>query len=157
MVTTRPWKAKQLLVMGYELMTINQNMSKGDRNRFIEDFFKNMVRKQGAGGVELIEALESDRNIVPLDMQQNKRMLLYICHAWKYFKVVNALFSFKSDDSNSSIHYFKAQKDTDSFFDKTKMLDRLWEQMRYTFNTKYPNPEVFISEEKLRDIRVAIQ
>ena len=90
-VTTRPWRSSTLLNagIGYELMSMKQTMSLNDRDKFIINFFKRSEKDLSSG---LIDALNSERNVVPHGLQQNKRILLYICHIWE--------FSQKKSDTN---------------------------------------------------------
>ena len=129
-VTTRPWKSSTLLNagIGYQSMTMEQTMSRNEMDKFIMNFFKHSKKDLGSG---LIDALNSPQNIIPQYLQQNKRILLYICHIWEFSKMKN---------------------DANIFFVKSKFVDRLWELMMWTHNTKYPERQ--ISEEDLADIRM---
>ena len=128
-VTTRPWRSSTLLnaEIGYRLMTMKQTMNRSERNKFILNFFKRSQKDLSSG---LIEALNSKQNIIPLGMQQNKRILLYICHIWEFSET---------------------QNDASIFFVKAKFVDRLWELMMWTHNMKYPDHKV--GEKDLADIR----
>ena len=106
---------------------------KEERNMFIENFFHNHEIENI--DQDMISALDSTKNIVTKELQKNRRMLLYVCHFWKLIK--------ESEKMSE-----------EDFFDKMVLLDRLWEQMRLTYNMKYPERE--ITEEELNDVREKI-
>ena len=128
-VTTRPWRTSSLLNadINYELMTFKQTMSLDERNDFIGKFFKRSKKDFSSG---LVEYLGSERNIIPHELQVNKRMLLYICHIWEFAMI---------------------QNDNDTFFNKSNLLDKLWELMMWTHNKKYPEHK--IGPEDLAEVR----
>ena len=128
-VTTRPWRTSSLLNadINYELMTFKHTMSIDERNDFIGKFFKRSKKDFSSG---LVEYLGSERNIIPHELQVNKRMLLYICHIWEFAMI---------------------QNDNDTFFNKSNLLDKLWELMMWTHNKKYPEHK--IGPEDLAEVR----
>ena len=132
-VTSRPWRHQELLSVdryGFEKMSIVRNqLSKKERNDFIKSFFLHM--NEDISG-SLIDALDSPRNIVPEAIQNIKRMLKYICHIWQTYNLRN---------------------EADEFFNMEKVTNDLWELMRLTYNSKYPNDPKGVEDlQKLREV-----
>ena len=121
-VTSRPWRSADLLNVdryGFEKVTfLNHSLDHETRNVFIRNFFSIMEDNLSD---ELIKALDGPQNIIPLELQNVKRMLLNICNIWKHNKEENTI---------------------PNFFNAKLFLDDLWEVMRLTFNMKYPESEM---------------
>ena len=81
----------------------------------------------------LINALDSERNVIPSELITIKRMLLYICHIYKY-----------------NVHSHTEE----DFYSEAELLNNLWELMRLTYNKKYP--EAVMSTDDLKAMRQKI-
>ena len=101
------------------------------RDSFIHGFFH--AYNMDYMAYELIPALDKPKNVVPEEFFAHKRMLLYVCHIWKYFHETNA----KAD-----------------FFQKDQFWNHVFELMRLNYNKKYPAK--VMSKEVLIEMRKKI-
>ena len=131
LVTSRPWRSDDLLSVerfGFrKLSLVKAPIDREVRNKFIKNFFLVMEEDLSDG---LIIALDSEKNIIPPELITTKRMLLYVCHIYKY----NV--------------YSQTEEE---FYSEAAILNNLWELMRLTYNKKYP--EGIMSKDDLQEMR----